>query len=189
MLSAAWRSFDARPTLSREEARAVYDRFAEVGHIGGEDVSSGYGGPAVHAILRIAGFADCRRVLEFGCGQGKLAQLVLDADPKLEWHALDQSPRMVERARARLSPYGSRCTVSLLASGAPRDAAVAPRSVDRVVSTYCLDLMSEEDMYGVLDLAERSLHPGRGLLILSGITWGYRDSFRTFFMTLVWELN
>jgi len=43
-------------------------------------------------------------------------------------------------------------------------------------------------MYAVLDTAERSLHPDRGLLLLSGITWGYRRSLRTFLMTLVWEL-
>lgn len=52
----------------------------------------------------------------------------------------------------------------------------------------CSDLLSESDMYAVLDTAERSLHPDRGVLLLSGITWGYRRSLRTFLMTLVWEL-
>ena len=43
-------------------------------------------------------------------------------------------------------------------------------------------------MYKVLDLAEASLHPQDGRLLLSGITWGYRDSVKTFLTTLVWEV-
>ena len=56
------------------------------------------------------------------------------------------------------------------------------------MSTYCLDLMSETDMMATLDKAEACLHPERGLLLLAGITWGYRMSVRTFLMTLVWEI-
>ena len=63
-----------------------------------------------------------------------------------------------------------------------------PRSVDRFVSTYCLDLMSEDDMYRVLDLAEGSLKPDTGLLLLAGITWGYRASWNTSLMTAIWEI-
>ena len=32
-----------------------------------------------------------------------------------------------------------------------------------------------------------TLHPQRGLLLLAGITWGYRDGWRTGLMTAVWE--
>ena len=35
-------------------------------------------------------------------------------------------------------------------------------------------------MYKVLDLAERVLHPDDGVLLLAGITWGYRASVQTF---------
>jgi hypothetical protein len=52
---------DNRPTLTRAEARAVYDGFAVKGHAGGRDASSGYGGPAVAALLAMAAFADARR--------------------------------------------------------------------------------------------------------------------------------
>ena len=51
-----------RPTLSRAEARSVYDGFAVKGHAGGRDASSGYGGPAVQALLAMAAFADARSV-------------------------------------------------------------------------------------------------------------------------------
>ena len=50
--------FESRPTLSRAEARSVYDGFAVKGHAGGRDASSGYGGPAVQALLAMAAFAE-----------------------------------------------------------------------------------------------------------------------------------
>ena len=128
-------------------------------------------------------------VVEYGCGQGKLAELVLADAPQLTWRGIDQSPLMVERARERLERFHPRAKVELLSSGAPEDVADIPSGgVDRFVSTYVLDLLSERDMYAVLDKAQASLHPERGLLLLAGITWGYRDSWKTFFMTLIWEL-
>lgn len=179
---------DARSVLSRADARAVYDRFAEKGHIGGKDSSSGYGGPAVQAILTMAAFSHATSVVDYGCGQGKLAELVLGQQPHLRWRGVDQSPRMVECARERLNVFGDRAQVELLAGGDPEEVVVAPGSVDRFVSTYVLDLLSERDMFAVLDKAQQCLHPERGLLLLAGITWGFWDSIRTCFMTLVWEL-
>ena len=180
--------FDARPTLSRAAAREVYDGMAVKGHVGGNDASSGYGGPAVQALLTMAAFADARNVFDYGCGQGKLAELVCAQYPDLQWRGVDQSPRMIEKATERLERFGPRCSLELLPDGDPRRAAPEPGSVDRFVSTYCLDLLAEDDMLAVVDSAERSLHPERGLLLLSGITWGYKKSIRTFFMTLIWEL-
>jgi len=171
--------FDSRPTLSRAEARSVYDGFAVKGHAGGRDASSGYGGPAVQALLAMAAFADARSVVDYGCGQGKLAELVLSSQPELRWRGVDQSPMMVEKASARLERFGPRCTVELLPDGDPASLAVpADGGADRFVSTYCLDLMSETDMMATLDKAEACLHPERGLLLLAGITWGYRMSVR-----------
>ena len=58
-------AFDPRPTLSRSEARAVYDGFATKGHIGGNDVSSGYGEPAVRALLAMAMFTEAKTVIDY----------------------------------------------------------------------------------------------------------------------------
>ena len=178
---------DTRPTLSRAEARTVYDGFATKGHIGGKDASSGYGGPAIRALLTMAAFSEANTVLEYGCGQGKLAELVLAERPHLKWRGVDQSPLMIERAKERLAQHQDRVQLELLPSGAPEDVAVQG-TCDRFVSTYVLDLLSERDMFAVLDKAEASLDPQRGLLLLAGITWGYRDSLKTFFMTLLWTL-
>ena len=180
---------DRRPTLSRAEAREVYDGFALKGHIGGKDASSGYGGPAVQALLAMAAFSDASSVVDFGCGQGKLAELVMSNHGGIRWHGIDQSPLMIERASERLLPFRDRVDLQLLQDGKPAQANVEPGSVDRFVSTYCLDLLSEKDMFGVLDAAQRCLHPQRGLLLLAGITWGYRSgSVKCFFMTLLWEV-
>jgi SAM-dependent methyltransferase len=187
-------SFDSRPTLSRLEAREVYDAFAEQGHKqAGKDADSGYGGPAVTALLEVADFGSAAQVLDYGCGQGKLAELVLSCKTKntsVFWRGIDQSPKMVQGFQQRcVEKFGSdRCSIELLENGDPTEIQVTPKSVDRFVSTYCLDLLSEEDMYKVLDLAEQCLDPDRGLLLLAGISWGYRSSIKTFTMTAVWEL-
>ena len=179
---------DGRSTITRAEARDVYDGFARKGHIGGRDASGGYGGPAVSALLTMALFKDATHVFEYGCGQAKLAKLVLADEPALRWSCVDQSPEMVALARQAMAPYGERFACELLADGDPLLANVPPPTVDRFVSTYVLDLLSEDDMDGVLTLAERCLDPQRGVLLLAGITWGYRDGVKVCFMTAVWEL-
>jgi phospholipid N-methyltransferase len=185
-------SFDRRNTLTREEARQVYDKYAEKTDLrSGQDAASGYGGPAVSALLNMADFDSATKVLEYGTGQGKLAELVLNSNPdsSLFWQGIDQSPNMVKGFQQRcVATFGpERCAIDFLESGNPSDVKVEPGTYDRFVSTYVLDLMSEEDMYKVLDLAETSLCPDKGMLLLAGITWGYTKSIRTFYTTLVWE--
>lgn len=180
---------DRRRVLSRAAAREVYDGFARTGHIGGKDAGSGYGGPAVSALISMALLAEASTVFEFGCGQAKLAGLVLPQYPGLSsWRAVDQSPLMCERARERARPFGARFAVEHLPSGDPAAATLPAAPVDRFISTYVLDLLSEDDMLRVLELARRALHPERGLLLLSGITWGWRDSPRTCLTTALWSL-
>ena len=231
--------FDNRPTLSRSVARHVYDGFAAVDHTGGKDVGSGYGGPAISALLDMANFprpsqhgstasstAAICNVVDYGVGQGKLAELVLSASTDMSssqqssmdarqrqcpirWRGIDQSPLMVEAARKRLQQYigetNDSCadgdedrktsddgivSIELLESGNPTDVipSIERHSVQRFVSTYCLDLLSEDDMCKVLDVAEHCLDPEEGLLLLAGITWGYKDSVKTCVMTLIWEI-
>lgn len=180
---------DRRRVLSRGEAREVYDNFAIKGHhTAGKDAGGGYGGPAVEALLSMAAFESAESAFDYGCGQGKLAEVVLSRFPQLRWRGVDQSGEMVKRGRERLRSFGERATVEHLPHGDPAALADALQegSVDRFVSTYCLDLMSEADMFAVLDAAEKALHPDRGLLLLAGITWGYRYSLLTFLTTAIW---
>mmetsp|Transcript_22648 Transcript_22648/g.72652 ORF Transcript_22648/g.72652 Transcript_22648/m.72652 type:complete len:244 (-) Transcript_22648:71-802(-) len=129
-------TLDARRTLSRAEARRVYDGFARRGHIGGRDASGGYGGPAVEALLSMAAFADAESCVEFGCGQAKLANLVLAEHPSLRWSAVDQSPEMVALARAAMRPHGRRFAVALT-GGEPPCPSAWTASSRRTYSTCC----------------------------------------------------
>jgi len=213
------KSFDNRKTITRSQVKSIYNKFALSGHIGGKDASSGYGGPAIKALLSLATFAKCdekanevddiyqkptdknlkniQRVLDYGCGQGKLAEHVFDTIPtsttKIHWHGIDQSPEMVNKFQQRLKRFdandGIRTTSYLLTDGDPSQLyqRIPPNSYDVFVSTYCLDLLSEEDMYSVLSLAQHCLCV-EGKLLLAGITYGYRDSIQTFFMTLAWNI-
>jgi ubiquinone/menaquinone biosynthesis C-methylase UbiE len=76
---------------------------------------------------------------------------------------------MVDIAARRVEPFGDRATVERT-EGEPR----LPQPDgwgDRVVSTYVLDLLSDEDIRIVLGEAHRVLRPG-GMLCVVGITPG-----------------
>lgn len=200
-------SFDRRAVLSRAEAKEVYDNFAKINHSGGKDASSGYGGPAVRALIRMAKFENAKIVLEYGCGQGKLAELVIrdlieakshETSSKNShhanslnffWRGIDQSPNMVEKFKQRcVDQFGvDVCSIENLESGDPSKVEVVEGGVDRFVSTYCLDLMSEDDMYALLDKAAKCLCKDNGLILLAGITWGYKKSILTALTTAIWE--
>jgi ubiquinone/menaquinone biosynthesis C-methylase UbiE len=89
---------------------------------------------------------------------------------------------MVSLARARLAPYSPRAQVILAEGDPPVD--VAPESYDRFVSNYVFDLLSEEDIRGVLREAHRMLRPG-GLLCLAGLSTGVGPLSRT--VARVWS--
>ena len=233
-----YKSFDNRKTITREQAKSVYNKFALSGHIAGRDASSGYGGPAVRSLMALADFgvwcdptsssnmeedeqpdehADTttrkdndanvqessrgiQRVFDYGCGQGKLAERVFHAissspqqHSNIHWHGVDQSPEMIAKFQQRLEPCNHKSNFhfssELMKDGNPNQLlnTTPAKYYHRFVSTYCLDLLSEEDMHSVLSLAEHCLHPN-GKLILAGITYGYKDSFKTFWMTLAWEI-
>lgn len=156
----------APKTLSREEARAFYDRFGAR-----QDLQRFYENRAVGELLERSAFEKSRAVVELGCGTGRLAERLLREHLPLgaTYHGFDVSPTMVGLARARLRPWSERARVEQT-PGAPS----LPRpneSCDRFLSTYVLDLLSEEDIRAALLEAGRLLVPG-GLLCLAGLTFG-----------------
>ncbi len=84
---------------------------------------------------------------------------------------------MVRLARERLAPFGERARVEQ-SHGSPRIEA-ATDSLDRVVSNYVLDLLSQEDMRLFVDDAQRALAPG-GRLCLASLSWGTTPLSRLF---------
>jgi len=153
-------------TLSRPEARRVYDRIGAW-----QDTQAFYEDRAVAILLEHGEFASAHRVFEFGCGTGRFAaRLLSDFLPEdARYRGVDLSPTMVGLARKRLAPYASRAEV-VLTDGSPPTAEAAA-SHDRFVSNYVLDLLPEKEIAAVVREAHRILEPG-GLLCLSSLSTG-----------------
>lgn len=153
-------------TLSREEARRVYNRLGK--HL---DSQAFYENRALDLLIQNAQFATARNVFEFGCGTGRFALRLLSDHLPADaiYHAVDLSPTMVGITRDRLAAFGSRVVVSL-SDGSP-PAQKPSECYDRFVSTYVLDLLSEQDIALVLREAHRMLKP-EGLLCLSSLSTG-----------------
>jgi len=159
-------------TLSAIEARAYYDRFGAK-----QDSQGFYEDPALDDLIAHAGFETAQRLFEFGCGTGKLAQRLLSGHlpDSATYLGCDVSPTMVEFATRRLAPYRERAR-ALQSDGAAR-LPLADHSVDRVVSSYVLDLLSEPDVAQFFAEAHRVLETG-GRLCLVSLTEGVNPPSR-----------
>ncbi|MGE5234214.1 MAG: class I SAM-dependent methyltransferase [Acidobacteriota bacterium] len=153
-------------TLSATEARAYYDRFGAK-----QDSQGFYEDPAVDDLIAHAGFETAQQLFEFGCGTGKLAARLLSGPlpGAATYLGCDVSPTMVELAARRLAPHHKR------ASATQSDGAVrfplADHSVDRVLSAYVLDLLSEQQTELFFAEAHRVL-AAQGRLCLVSLTEG-----------------
>ncbi|GMQ80820.1 MAG: class I SAM-dependent methyltransferase [Rhodothermia bacterium] len=153
-------------TLSREKARRVYNRLGTL-----LDSQSFYENRALDLIIQNGQFASARNMFEFGCGTGRFGLRLLSEHLPSDavYRAVDLSPTMVRLAEDRLAVFSSRAKVSL-SDGSP-PAQEPSEFYDRFVSTYVLDLLSDQDIALVLREAHRMLEPG-GLLCLSSLSTG-----------------
>lgn len=160
-------------TLSRREAREVYDRIGAV-----QDKQGFYEDPATDVLLGHGAFDSAAAVFELGCGTGRFAARLLaqHLPPSARYRGVDASPRMVGLARSRLAPYGSRAEVALTDGEPPAQEPTG--SCDRWVSNYVFDLLSHAMIEAMLREAHRMLAPG-GLLCLSGLSTGVGLPSRT----------
>lgn len=152
------------PFLSHTDARSVYDRLAEK-----QDRQAWYEDAALLRLVDEARLEDARCVLEFGCGTGRFAAdfILPRLAARTQYIGLDSSSEMVRLARERLHPLAVRATVQLT-DGSMR-LPVDPGRVDRLMSTYVLDLLSDEDIGALIAEMRRVLAPG-GLACLAGLT-------------------
>ncbi len=166
--------------LSRDQVRTIYDRFGVR-----QDEQAYYEDAAVDVLIAHAGFAQARRVFEFGCGTGRLAERLLEHElpPQGRYLGVDLSSTMVQLAARRLLPFGPRAVIAR-AEGFP-GLPLADRSVDRFLSTYVFDLLAEDDIRRLLDEARRVLLPG-GRLCLAGL--GHGTTLRSRLVSGAWSL-
>lgn len=160
------RMSDKGRTLDSAAAQAYYDRFGKK-----QDSQGFYEGPALDALVAHATFQDSRCVFEFGCGTGKFADRLLEKHlpPSASYFGCDVSPVMIGLAKCRLEAYGARAHL-VLSDGAIRFP-LPDHSVDRVISSYVLDLLSADDTKSFFSEARRVLMPG-GKLCIASLTRG-----------------
>lgn len=166
-------------TLPRAEAKAFYDAFGAK-----QDAQGWYEDPPVARLIAHSDFGAARNVVELGCGTGRLAEKLLNgALPKdARYMGLDLSATMAALATTRLAAFGERVRVSQT-DGAPT-LPLPDASVDRVLSTYVLDLLPAADIAQFVADAHRVLAPG-GKLCLVGLTFGERGLSRL--MSRMWS--
>lgn len=106
-------------------------------------------------VRRLAG---ARRVLELGCGWGRVLEALHRAEPERELLGLDLDPGLLERARARVP--SAKLWVADMRSfrvDAPVDAVILPYS-----ALWCLD--ENEDVIACFEAARAALAPGGRLI-------------------------
>lgn len=157
---------EAARTLSHAEAKGFYDRLGSV-----QDWQWPFEQPARAAMVEQLALAEATAVFELGCGTGRFAKDLLERRLPLEarYLAVDVSDTMLRLSKSALSRFGAR--VEVRGSSGELRFDVPDGSIDRFVSTYVLDLLSESDVSAALGEAHRMLEPG-GLLGLTSLTHG-----------------
>lgn len=166
------------PLLTHDEARRFYDR------LGSKQDFHLYENRAFEELVRYGGFDRAGSVFEFGHGTGRLAERLLKEHlpERCRYTGVDISPTMAGLAKRRLEPFRLRVSL-VLTDGSPK-LNLPDSAFDRFVSTYVIDLLSEEDIDVVLEEAYRVLTAG-GLLCLAGLTYGKGPLGRI--VTRLWE--
>jgi ubiquinone/menaquinone biosynthesis C-methylase UbiE len=166
--------------LSRSQITAYYDRFGAK-----QDTQAFYEDAALDRLIAHADFESADSVFELGCGTGRFASRLLSKHLRSSatYLGVDLSRTMVNLAEQRIAPYAERANV-VQTDGSMRFPA-ADHSVDRVVSTYVFDLLSESVMRKAISESRRVLSPD-GRLCLVSLTSG--TTFISKIVSATWSL-
>jgi ubiquinone/menaquinone biosynthesis C-methylase UbiE len=158
--------------LTYDQARRFYDRLGSA-----QDTQAVYEAPALENLVHHADLENATAVLEFGAGTGQLAARLLarHLPSSARYTALDVSSTMVALTHQRLTAFGPRVQVQQT-DGTVR-LPLPDQAVDRVLTTYVLDLLSEADIRLFVAEARRVLLPG-GLLAIASLTTAFTPGAR-----------
>ena len=164
--------------LSRDEAKAFYDRFGAK-----QDSQGFYEDRALEDLMEHADFDEAVAVFEFGCGTGRFAESLLEHHLPLtaSYLGVDISETMLALAEKRIERFDNRAEV-VLSDGSMRINA-EEGSIDRVLSTFVMDLLPEEDIRKFLGESLRVLKED-GRLCVAGLTRGTTPISRL--VSLLW---
>ena len=98
-----------RPMLTRQQAREHYDRRGRR-----PKGPARFERKAIERLIEVGDFGLAESVVEFGCGDGSLAQRLMEKElpMKATYAAFDVSDTMVQATRKRMVPFGSRVSVT-----------------------------------------------------------------------------
>lgn len=149
-------------TLTRSQIQVFYDHFGRK-----QDLQAFYEDAALDDLVSHAAFERTQCAFEFGCGTGRFAYRLLSRHlpGSASYLGVDLSGTMVDLAEQRLLPYAGRARVAL--SDGSLLLPLHDRSVDRLISTYVLDLLSEADIRRYISEARRVLVPDGKLCLVS----------------------
>ncbi len=151
--------------LTLNQARRVYDRIGRV-----QDWQAFYEDASTDRLVANTALGADQRIFEFGCGTGRLAERLLRAMPaSVNYLGVDLSPAMIALTTGRLTAWADRADAVLVDGSLPLPA--DDESVDRVLSTFVLDLLDADYARAVLADLRRVLAPG-GRLCLASLTHG-----------------
>lgn len=157
----------ARDRFTPDDAKRFYDRF------GSWQDAQLYERAALSYLIAHSDFEHAREVFEWGCGTGRLAELLLKKHLPLDatYVGIDISTTMVRIATHRLANWSGRAKVQQVdgTTGLP----YASGTFDRFVATYVLDLLPEAAVADVVSKARSLLRPNGKLCVVSstdGIT-------------------
>jgi tRNA (cmo5U34)-methyltransferase len=119
----------------------------------------------MHIIAALLGYLDGpARILELCCGEGLLAEVLLERLPTVTVHGLDGSAEMRQRARRRLARFGDRfqCSAFDLASRSWRELEV---DINAAVSTMAVHHLTGPQKEKLFADVYRMLVPGGAFVI------------------------
>jgi ubiquinone/menaquinone biosynthesis C-methylase UbiE len=153
-------------TLTHAQAMQFYDRMGAR-----QDWNRFYEEVAIDRLIERGDFANARRVVEFGCGTGRIAERLLERHLPSDatYVGFDSSARMVNLASERLAQFGGRAQIVQTDGSMSLD--LRSESADRFFGIYVFDLLSREDIAKLVGEAQRVLEPG-GLLCAVSLTHG-----------------
>lgn len=148
--------------LTPEQARKFYDRFGKK-----QDTQDFYEDASLDDLIAHADFRHAEHVFEFGCGTGRFASRLLSQElsSSATYLGVDLSQTMISIAEPRVASFAARAKV--MQTDGSMTFPLADESVDRVISTYVFDLLSDEDMQRAVAEAYRVLIPTGTLCIVS----------------------
>ena len=151
---------------SAAEIKRFYDRLGRL-----LDTQAFYEDRGMSEIAAHGRFEEAKAVFEFGCGTGRLAgRLLAGYLPRdSRYLGVDVSETMAAIASKRLARWGPRVEVKRTDGSLAFPAAGA--AFDRFLTTYVLDLLSDQAIGEVLNEARRILAPG-GLFCAATLTHG-----------------